>query len=72
MPNTNMLEGMQCPKCGSEGPFRIVCTSTVLIYDDGTDDFEWTNWEPDSWCQCVNCEFAATARDFGLEDCSHA
>ena len=23
MTNTNILEGMACPQCGSEGPFKI-------------------------------------------------
>ena len=67
MPNTNALKGFRCPNCGSEGPFHIICQVPLCI-DDGIDDFECTNWEPDSWCQCANCEFAATARDFGLED----
>jgi hypothetical protein len=35
MTNTNCLEGMQCPACKSDGPFRILCDVLVLWDDDG-------------------------------------
>ena len=68
--NTNMLEGMKCPKCGSEGPFRIVIEATALIFDEGvdTDEVEWVSWHKHSGCQCANldCEFMSTAENFGF------
>ena len=66
-PNTNCLEGMQCPKCASFGPFAIVVTVTseVEMHDDGYDavcgDSEWGN---DSPCRCYNCDYRGEAGDF--------
>ena len=68
MPNTNILEGMQCPKCKSFGPFWIAASAMFLVYDDGVDEHTDTQWGKITYCQCANCEFAATARGFGLED----
>ena len=55
MANSNCLAGMKCPNCFSEGPFRIVMSSWFLLYDDGTDGYEDTEWGDESNCQCKNC-----------------
>lgn len=65
MANRNCLKGMRCPKCRSEGPFRVQATSIFLVYDDGTDSHEDTEWEPESYCACVACQHEATVREFG-------
>jgi hypothetical protein len=57
MSNTNCLEGMLCPECGSEEPFRIAMSSLFEIYDDGTEAYGDTEWDDDSYCQCVECGF---------------
>ena len=38
--NSNVLEGIECPKCGGQGPFRgnITAYGTAYISDDGWDD----------------------------------
>ena len=64
MANTNCLEGMACPKCGSEGPFRMEMTSIFTIFDDGTDGYEDTNWDEHSYCNCKECDFEGVVKDF--------
>jgi hypothetical protein len=66
MTNTNCLEGMQCPECSSEGPFKISATSLFTVYDDGTDDHEDVDWYEDSYCQCGECDHSGTLKDFTL------
>ena len=74
MRNTNYLINMRCPNCGSEGPFRIRAEATFLVYDDGTDEYEWVDWDEDSWCMCQNtdCEFGEIVREFMTEETPHA
>jgi hypothetical protein len=57
---------MACPnpECRSEGPFRIVCTSTFLVYDDGTDEHEDVQWDGESSCTCVMCGEGGRVQDF--------
>ena len=66
--NTNCLEGMKCPACGSREPFRIQMTSIFTIYDDGTDEYGDTEWDDESYCDCVACEHSGTVRDFREEN----
>src|SRR5208282_1322179 len=63
--NTNCLEGMKCPKCGSLEPFKIEISTLVKIFDDGTDDDLGNHsWGDNSYCECCECAYAATAGDF--------
>jgi hypothetical protein len=39
-PNVNCLDGKRCPECGSWGPFEVVVTMRILLYDNGSDDAE--------------------------------
>lgn len=72
MPNDNVLKGMACPKCKSEGPFDIDCTVTFTVWDDGTDlDYRGIDWEPDSRCVCKNCEYKGTAQNFETQNAPH-
>ena len=65
MANDNCLNGMQCPKCQSFEPFVIESRVTVRVYDDGTEDIiEGFHWEDESYCECCQCEYAATVKDF--------
>ncbi len=68
MPNTNCLEGMQCPECRSEGPFDIQVICWMEVTDDGTGDLREVEWDSDSACRCMGCNYANTARVFRLED----
>lgn len=62
--NINCLEGMICPKCGNEGPFDIVGTTTFRVSDDGVEDYEGAEWEDTSFCACLECHHNATVRAF--------
>ncbi len=70
-PNTNCLEGWQCPDCHSGGPFSVEATVQVLLYDDGT---EWspssgdTDYNTTSSATCEACGKAATVGYFSAEE----
>ncbi len=55
--NTNCLDGMRCPKCGSLEPMYISATCTVKVYDDGTDETGDFDWDKNSSCTCGLCGF---------------
>jgi len=64
MPNENCLNGMKCPECGSEAPFRIAASSWFKVFDDGTDSHEDVEWDEDSCCECWDCHFSGKVADF--------
>jgi hypothetical protein len=57
MANDNCLAGMRCPKCKSYGPFGIGITAWATVSDDGFDSVENGDWDQDSPCLCVNCQY---------------
>ena len=64
--NTNYLTGMQCPECGSLGPFRIAARVAITAYDDSVEvepdnDIEW---DDDSGCVCKECGHSGIVSDF--------
>jgi hypothetical protein len=68
MANTNCLEGMKCPQCKSEEPFRIHCTVIVLMEDYGSmEDLSGSEWDRDSLCECESCDYAGTVEDFTID-----
>jgi len=70
-PNEHALEGMRCPTCGSYEPFRIAVTTTVIQYDDGTDEDTRGGhqaWGTDSDCECDACRHAGSVKDFLTPD----
>jgi len=68
MTNTNILEGMRCPQCKSDGPFRIRAEVLVLMDDDGTlDDLSGSEWTEDSQCECDACDHAGTVKDYTIK-----
>lgn len=62
--NENCLEGMACPKCGSEGPFHITCVCTAKVYDDGVSETTDHEWDSNSVCYCEKCGTAASVGAF--------
>lgn len=65
MPNTNCLEGISCPQCGSLEPFYVDIATTVEMTDNG-----WSLTRPgvdEMWTggiQCVSCDHAGTLEEF--------
>ncbi len=67
MPNTNCLEGIRCPKCGHEDSFKVEATVLVRVEDDGvTDDLSESQFDVDHYCECDNCHYSGTIKDFTL------
>jgi hypothetical protein len=63
--NTNCLEGVKCPNCLSDGPFRIAARIMVTVYDNGTEDEGGDyEWDGDTFCECCECRHAAKVKDF--------
>ena len=66
--NENCLAGMRCPKCGQEEPLSIEVTVTahVLFHDEGSADWPQGDmeWDEKSACECPNCRYTATVKDF--------
>tara|TARA_R110002110_G_scaffold389041_1_gene601269 strand:+ start:190 stop:510 length:321 start_codon:yes stop_codon:yes gene_type:complete len=67
-PNDNYLQGMACPVCKSNGPFRIEIAVCVTVSDDGFDyaDAGHSEWTDESWCACPECDHPATVKDFTI------
>ena len=65
-PNVNFLEGKRCPTCGSYGPFEIVVSMRVLLYDNGTDNSEdgTTEYGDDAPAMCYVCQHEGKLEDF--------
>lgn len=55
MTNTNCLEGLRCPRCGSLGPYGICGETIFFVTDEGVEDHEDVTWDEASACQCYHC-----------------
>lgn len=64
--NTNALENMRCPRCGSLEPFRIVATTWFRVFDDGADTLGDLEWDATSFCLCEACNHSGSVADFRL------
>lgn len=67
MANTNCLRSISCPRCQSEGPFRIAVQTIVLMADDGNSDDSQDghqDWNGDSYCECHACAHSGTVNNF--------
>jgi rubredoxin len=55
--NSNVLEGIECPKCGGQGPFRgnITAYGTAYISDDGWDDLRTEETDFSGPFKCSDC-----------------
>jgi hypothetical protein len=72
MANENVLDGMACPECKSEGPFKISVTifGVVNITDDGYDlndlEISETEWDDLASCDCTACGFFGYVDDYKI------
>jgi hypothetical protein len=62
--NCENLKGMRCPECKSEGPFSIVSSCVAVWNDDGTDDIHDVEFDDESPCRCMNCDYCSTVGGF--------
>ena len=67
-PNVNCLYGKRCPNCGSYGPFEVVVSMRVLLYDDGSGDADdgTTEYDGESPARCSNCGYEAKLGNFDV------
>jgi hypothetical protein len=65
--NSNSLEDMACPECGSRGRFSIACTTTCLFDDSGSEDDGDHEYDEKSSCSCRSCGHGGTVADFTIE-----
>ena len=72
MPNTNCLAGMRCPKCGSEGPFRIGCQVSCIAYDNGVETYENPEWYNSDSCVCMMCSHGSDVAGFSEDETEKA
>ncbi len=65
-PNVNCLEGKRCPACGSYGPFEVVVSMRILLYDNGADDVDdcGAEYGDDAPTVCCECQHEGTYGDF--------
>lgn len=64
MANTNCLEGIRCPECGSLGPFLITCECVAVVHDDGIDETHNHEWGANSPIVCQECNHVGDVGDF--------
>jgi hypothetical protein len=65
-PNKNCLHGTRCPNCGSFGPFEILISMRVLLFDEGTDDADdaSVHFDNSSPARCHHCDFKGKFGNF--------
>jgi hypothetical protein len=63
--NDNVLEGIQCPHCDSQGPFVMAIRSWgyATVDDDGFDDYKTHGTDFEGPCECIAC-----GKDFNFMD----
>lgn len=66
MPNTNCLEGMACPDCGSERQLLIRAEATFRVTDAGSDTFTDMDWDDESNCSCPTCGHIGQIKNFRI------
>ena len=67
-PNVNCLDGKRCPKCGSYGPFEVVVSVRVVLYDNGSDDAEdgSIEYDDEALAMCHGCRYEGKFGDFNV------
>jgi hypothetical protein len=65
-PNVNCLDGKRCPKCGSYGPFEVIVSMRVLLYDNGTSSAEdaTSEYGEEAHTKCYSCRHEGQFGDF--------
>ena len=68
MANSNCLEGLRCPECGSEEPLKIEVKVMATVYDSGVDETSGdTEWNETSYCECGECTYHGIVKNFRKE-----
>lgn len=62
--NNNCLRGFECPKCGNHEILRIQLTTCMRMADDGEDGHGELEYNDESYCDCPDCAYHGTVKDF--------
>ena len=63
--NCNCIVGMQCPnpKCEKAEGFRIMVTTPMEMFDNGSGENTDIEYEDDAWAECMECYHNTTVGD---------
>lgn len=56
--------GMLCPRCFADLDLRVTYTGTCKLTPEGSEDVGGHEWNEDSKCRCMRCDFASTVAAF--------
>ena len=71
MTNSNVLKGIKCPQCESEGPFDIVGEAVFLgVTDDGCVNFHEMAWGGENVIVCKGCDHNGMVKHFKEPRCT--
>lgn len=68
MANTNILEGIQCPKCKHEDSFKICAAIWCDVTDEGSEVEGDHEWDEESLIHCGSCGHGGTVNQFTADD----
>lgn len=66
--NTNCLEGVRCPSCGSDSRFFISGDCMFEVTDDGSEAVGDHEWGDLSFCRCAVCQHFDAFKEFCIMD----
>lgn len=66
--NKNVLRGMRCPVCVSEGPFRIASSCWAVAVDEGVEEATDFEWKEEDACECKACGNVSTVGKFTITE----
>ena len=62
--NTNCLENIRCPDCGSLEPFQILSSCVATWTDDGVLNPKEFSRHPDGFISCNKCSHSGLVSEF--------
>lgn len=69
--NSNVLQNIACPECGSRSEFAIEYNSIGVFGDDGCADGGDNEFAKNNYCRCEECDHEGEIHKFtfpGLDD----
>lgn len=70
--NANCIEGFKCPECGHTESFRIGMIGNFHYRDGLISTSTSAQFKPNTYCQCNQCDHAATVAEFTVKPTTNA